>query len=197
MLDLLAATAAALGPAPRRVEALPPSPATPPPPWLKPSDRLLDSEADRERLLREGSVVLSWVVTCNDALLVDGTVGYPAFVVYARRGGVSVEVLIDAAGAIERARHRGAGDPELGELVKALAGREARPGRRLPSSVAQGYKLRGTTILVHRTHLPRPILAAELLPLLVHPTLDSAVLLPVTMWAEDLRTAWLHLAAAS
>jgi hypothetical protein len=121
----------------------------------------------------------------------------PAFVVYARRGRVSVEVLIDAAAAIENARHHAVADPELVELVKAIDGsKEARPGQRLPSRIAQGYKLRSATILVHRTHLPRPVLAARLLPLLVHPKLDSAVLLPVTLWAEDLRTAWLHLAAA-
>jgi hypothetical protein len=196
MLDLLAATAAALGPAPRRVAALPESPPAPPPPWLKSADRLLDSEAARQRLLREGSVVLSWLVTCHEALFVEGTVGYPAFVVYAPRGGASAEVLIDAAAAIENARHQGVADPELLNLAKAIDVKDARFVRRVPSSVAQGYELRTASILVHRTHLPRPVLEAKLLPLLVHPEIESVVLLPVTLWAEDLRTAWAHLAWA-
>jgi hypothetical protein len=140
--------------------------------------------------------VKSWIVMANDSAFLPGRDALPALVIYSLSDEVNAETLQDSAHAVAPLCGTKPVDPELATLAQELVAQPARPmRRRVPKAIASGHTLWLGTILLHRSHLPRPYLAARLLPVLVHEKMKSVVLLPAPMWSSDLRAAWIDLAA--
>jgi hypothetical protein len=196
MLDLLAATRDRIGPAPRRL-----APSTHRTPtlagWVRGNAVLWKAEHVRPRLVEGGRLVLGWLVLGNELLFRPGGSSHPALVVYDLSGTATAETLEEVSIELGQLRARTPVDPELAVLARALANDRHSPlAHPVPRSMARGFDLRLGIVLVHRAHLPRPYLGAALLPLLVHDTNPEITILPAALWADDLRSAWLDLAAA-
>jgi hypothetical protein len=196
VLDVLASTTARLGAAPRRI-AYPRDVISPPKPaWLGIHDGLWKAEAARPWLIQHGRLVRGWLVMANDLLFHRGERAYPGLVLYAPAGDVDAESLEEIATAVFEMRGRELVAPQLAALAAELAKPAARPfDLRVPPAVARGHDVRIGSLVIHRKHLPRPYLAAPLLPILVHAEAPAVTLLPAPLWADDLRDAWLELAA--
>ncbi|WP_395967901.1 hypothetical protein [Actinomadura sp. 6N118] len=67
---------------------------------------------------------------------------------------------------------------------------ETGPHTRVPRSLAGSLPMITTTILVSRRHLPDGVLRDGMFPLIVHPELDSTMILPSRYWAPALAQAW-------
>jgi hypothetical protein len=195
VLDLLASTRSTFGAAPRKGDAVSQASKVATPAWLRPADPLYGAECERARVLEQGRVVRSWVVMANALLFTRGSSSHPALVVYAPGDDVDAETLEEVAAEIFRRRGSTPVDAELRAFVKDLAD-PARPFlRSVPAAMANGRALFVTTVLILREHLPRPYLAASLLPLVVHEVTRAAIVLPSWLWGSDLRAAWVDLAA--
>jgi hypothetical protein len=198
MHDLLARTSERIGPAPRRIDAWSRlRMAASRPAWLGPLDPLWRAEAERPVLLRRGRLVKSWVVMANEFLFTPGERPSPALVVYAPHDDADGEALESVTATVLGLRRAKPVDADLAALAADVFDPKARPmARPVPPSLAEGRTLRIATVLVYRSHLPRPYLAASLLPLLVLDETPSVIVLPSQLWADDLVAAWLDLAAA-
>jgi hypothetical protein len=193
MLDLFAATRTQLGATPRGFGRLPDVPL---PKSLSPDDPLWKADCERAWLVEHGVIVRSWIVLASVHLFQPGTTALPAHVVYAPKGDVDTEDLEEVAAAIFVVRSAAPTEKNLASFVRAVRSEQPRFfSRTIPQAVSGGRPVVLGSILVHRDHLPRPYLAAPLLPLLVHPTKKTAVLLPAPLWASDLVSAWVDLAA--
>lgn len=199
MSNLLSATRAAVGAAPRMPlsRSLAGARTVGRPSWLRADDGLLPSLHERERLLREGEIVWGWVWQANGVLWKPGNADAPAGVVH---GDASFDLVPDRLEEIAQALFALKESPKLdGELadVQAIVCDEmSRPMRRpLPRALSRGRPVEMSTVLVHRRHLPGGFISSSAIPLLVHPSLPLATTLPGAAWAADLLAAWRDLGA--
>lgn len=87
-------------------------------------------------------------------------------------------------------------DPELQRFADVLHDEHERTMRiPVPPDVAGTGIVFHTTIMVHREHLPVPVLGVPFFPLLANPSVTQATcILPAREWPPELRSYWLELA---
>ncbi len=195
MNRILAATRTALGPAPRTVASweIPKVPT-----WLKKSDPLFRGYARQPALLASGDLVFGYVVQANANLFEPGPMDHPATVIFGARPDVeldiaALEAIASAASGFKDTTPR---DLALRRVADALTKEEERHAPfDLPPAITSGLPARMGDMMIHRAYLPTGQLAACLLPLVVSPARDEAMLLPRALWGVDLVRGYLDLAA--
>lgn len=192
-----------LGAAPRPLGWFKPSPfAFPEPPWMasaKDSDEPMKEVIRGQRSLwKHGVVVWGHVVRANSRLYVSGTDDCPATLIFSA-SAPDEEAIQVLPGLVKKLHHlRECVFPEPGWTQRETEWWEDlhndmsyHRGFKLPDewqTGAQDYK--GSSLLIHRTHLPENRIASRLLPILVDPVACIAQIVPMNHWPEGL-SEWL------
>jgi hypothetical protein len=166
-----------------------------PPLWCR-LDALMVVYRDREKLLREGAVVLAVLVQANERLFGRGVYDAPANVIYTtdqdaeqpvvRMLGVAQKIF-----SLKNMKPEDADEARFARMVSDEWGRDFRVT--VPEGLSGGLDLTFTTIMVHRKHLPGGRLVAPYFPLLIHPESRAAMILPARYWPDDFMEGWLKL----
>jgi len=196
--DILARTAAALGPTPRVALARSWRPRRPS--WLGRGDGALARALEAApRLLRDGEVTLSWAIIANNRLWTDAADPLPGTFLHVRPGASPIPAWRLPAMADVAARLRDGplpADAEVAAAAKLLRDDYVRYACvPLPKCVTHGVDAVMSVLLVDPQALPRPRLATPLVPVLVLPGTELVMPLPSGLWAPDLVTAWVDLAS--
>ncbi|WP_131736004.1 hypothetical protein [Actinomadura roseirufa] len=166
-----------------------------PPLWLQLNreDLLWDVLGGHRDALTRGQVVWGHVVRANTPLFEAGRGDSPASVVYSFAPVFDDEP--DELALVAQRLFRLSGspqeDPELRKLATSIADEKARELRvPVPPSLAGSEPVFLTTVLVSRRHLPSGYLSASQFPLVAHPDVKGAMILPSRFWPESLIRDW-------
>jgi hypothetical protein len=164
-----------------------------PPRWCR-ADDLMAAYRDREKLLREGSVVLAVVVQANTLLFERGADDAPANVIYTtdRDAEQPVVQMLGVARrlfSLKGTEPVDGGEARFARMLSDELGRDFRVT--VPDRLSGGLDLTYTTIMVHRKHLPDGRLVAPYFPLLIHAESRAAMILPARYWPDEFVEGWL------
>jgi len=165
------------------------------PPWLEANDPLSDAVRKFDRLLSEGSLTWGCVVQANNILWQPGHQAAPAVIVHGLDPDIDPlpSILEIVAQRVASIREQQPVDPGWSQIARVISNDLSRETRvPLPRSLAMGLSLGLSTVLVVPDHLPKPRLAAPILPVLLHPSLTPVIVLPALLWGDDLEQAWLE-----
>ncbi|MFI0446908.1 hypothetical protein [Actinomadura sp. 6N118] len=153
--------------------------------------------AEQDRLLEQGRVVWGGLVQANTLLFGKGRHDSPAEILYSPDPMLDdrPDLLAEVAQRLFALKGSRQADAELQTISDTLANEledapHAPVPRSMPRSMAGSLPLFTTTVLVSRRHLPDGVLRGGLFPLIVHPELDSTMILPSRYWAPTLVQAW-------
>ena len=165
-MKLLAATRAALGPAPRR-------------------GRVAIDANDVGWFVDHGALVLGFTAVP----------GPNACIIHAMPGtlDVSLPELIDVAN--ELPRYANAHTEALSRIAPMLAPGARFPRFPLPAVATHGRALALSSVALAGSALPRSWVGVQFVPLLVHADSPACAVLPAHLWSDDLRLAWLDFVA--
>ncbi len=159
-------------------------PPTPKPktwPTTPPTHSLSAAERDHDRLAAEGTLVIAGVARVANALLAPGDTGQLAAVVFSPPWKESHRI----GRVVDVATHVGS------ELERSLASLGEWPSlTNVPPRLTHGDTFLVTTIWIERKAIPRGILTASWIPVLVHPDTAGVIPLPCSLWAPDLTEAF-------
>lgn len=166
-----------------------------PPDWLTPADGLFQARLAWPRLYRDGVVVWGFVFIANNVLWRPGTEDAPAAVVYSfdpafRRDPTPLRGVIEALGLL-RTSTRPA-PPGL-EATQALVQDDTGRSMQAPVSdrLSWGRAVFLAAVMIHRKHLPVPMLTGLPLPLLACPGPgEPCLVVPAHYWPDALTAAW-------
>jgi hypothetical protein len=184
------------GPAPRRFKWLEKRYLEPRVPiwmYLAPKDALWNIMAERPRLLREGRVVWGCLVQANTHLFEPGRADLPAGVVFSEEDYFDEN--LDELQSIAENAYRLKNDPQVeGSLAKFagnISDELSRPLRlQVPPELCDNHAVYMSVIIVWRKHLPGAVLTDRCFPLIVHPELQTTIILPERFWPAPLLAAW-------
>jgi hypothetical protein len=165
-----------------------------PPGWCR-ADDLMVVYRDREKLLREGAVVLAVLVQGNVRLFERGADDAPANVLYTTDRDVEQPVvqMLGVAQKLFSLKNTKPEDPDEARFARMVSDELGRDFRvTVPESLSGGLDLTYTTIMVHRKHLPDGRLVAPYFPLLIHPESRAAMILPARYWPDEFMDGWLR-----
>jgi hypothetical protein len=163
-----------------------------PPDWCR-ADDLMAVYRDREKLLREGAVVLAVLVQANALLFERGADDAPANVLYTTDQDAERPVprMLSVAHKIFSLKETKPEDPDEAHFARMVTYELGRDFRvTVPDRLSDGLDLTYTTIMVHRKHLPDGRLVAPYFPLLIHPESRAAMILPARYWPDDFVEEW-------
>lgn len=163
-------------------------------PELHPSGDPLDGFWDvQKQLLREGDLVWSAMIQANEDLFVPGDEIQPGEVV------TSLDAVFDSqpeglcrlATRIYKLKGTSPRDPKLRRVADRITDEMYRSlGDRIPNQLTDGREVFRYTVLFYPEHMPQRFLNERLLPLLVLPDCDHAMLLPHWYWSEAYLERW-------
>lgn len=167
----------------------------PQPDWMKKDFRPALQEIWRNemRIFREGAVVWGQIVQAHPKLYLQGTIDYPAALIYSRdvffddHAGELAQ-MAEALGELKGARHEHPQMQLFADMMREE--REVQLNMALPRPLTKGKAVTYTTVLVFRKHLPVPQLVHDLVPLVVHPQLQASWILPSRWWPQGLLDMW-------
>lgn len=197
MNALLASTRARIGPAPRSPSFARANRADPPS-WMSRTDGLRSLYADQALLLCEGEVVWGVVLQTNQQMFGPGNHDHPAFVIYSPDPvfDAAPDRLDEIANEMLALRKTEPKVRELAEIPTWLAQTTDRtPKKTLPRPLARDREVHAGVTMLHRRHLPTRLLGSRIVPLLFHPSTPWVLPLASAAWSDELRSAWLDLAA--
>ena len=168
----------------------------PKPLWLRlnPFDELRTLFRNLDTLFRDGIVVWGWVIQANCLLFDEGNDNCPGEILYSLDELNSVEHM-----NLEQLQHELADlkgtkpdDPELRQIAEYLTEETIRVfGLPVPSSISSKVRCRISTTLFIRKHLPKRVLWAPFLPVLVNRREPYVVMpLPERYWPDELVKWW-------
>lgn len=168
------------------------------PSWLPADDALRRIYDDQWRLRRDGRVVWGHIVQANALLFEPGSGCHPAAAIWSPDPWYdgNLPELAAIAGGMYETKGESTGDPALQRFADLLADEMERQMRLpLPAALTGGRKVFYTTIMVHREHLPEPVLKVPFFPLLACPTgTDATAILPSRWWSPQALQLWRHMA---
>lgn len=167
----------------------------PQPDWMKKDFRPALQELWRNeiRVFREGSIVWGHIVQAHPKLYLQGTIDYPAALIYSRdayfddRPGELAQ-MAEALGELKGSRHDHPQMQLFSDMMREE--REVQLNMALPRPLTKGRAVTYTTVLVFRKHLPVAHLVLDLVPLVVHPQLQATWILPARWWPAALLDMW-------
>lgn len=146
-----------------------------------------------EELLESGRVVWGALTLARSELFGKGDHNGRGVVVYCPELHVhdDLDRLVKASEALALFRE----EPSLGaaddRFKKQLEDNTAWfAPRELPATITDDQRLRVSTVLVVRKHLPKQRLLASCLPLLVHHERDTVAILPDRFWPQEMKDFW-------
>jgi hypothetical protein len=197
MMSLLAATRAALGPAPRSLSRRVP-PVSSWPEWATRHDELSRVKDAYGPLLDRGEAQWGYAFIANVLLFEPGNSVSVAGVVHAPPGarGAHLEEL-ERASEVLPTMKADAADPDIASLAASIAKETERFfSRPVPPVASGGVPLLCSTVMIDPSHLPYPYLAARFFPVMVSSERPEVIVLPWRAWAPDVVQAWTAVAIA-
>jgi len=184
-----------IGPAPRRIPAdLRPYLFTRPQIWaVMHKDKLLDYYRHQEFLVREGTVVWGAVVQANMLAYSVGPADVPSTIIYSLDNTFDdhPEGLVDIASRLRDLRGGKWDNQEEQSYGDMLAIEKDRAmGIAIPRTIAGARPIRSTTIMWRRKHLPSGVLKGTHFPVLVHPSCNTALVVPSNVWPAEFAESW-------
>ena len=150
--------------------------------------------ANLRPLLQRGTVVWGTLVVAQDALFSKGDFDGRGVVVYCPQLHLhdNLEHLVAAAQSLEELRKKQSTKEDETALQKLIEDNNAWfTPRTIPQSVVDDESLRVSSVLIARKHLPKGIVTANCLPILVHPEIETIAVLPERYWSQDMKAHWL------
>ena len=164
----------------------------PVPPWLGAADPLNEIMKQQDLLLKEGKIVWGAVIQANKQLFSAGQIDCPALLAYSddtyfddrpqelRLIGRKIFALKDTEPT----------DPALKHVAQLVSDEMDRSmGFKLPP-VFSNRDINAAAFLVFRKHIPKGVLSAGTLPLLVHPSTEAVMIVPFEFWPIQLIIMW-------
>ncbi|MCO7224766.1 hypothetical protein [Pleionea sp. CnH1-48] len=167
----------------------------PRPNWCTSSDNLYQFFQNQGKLISRGNIVWGHIVQANQLLFTpNDDHDCPASIVYCPEPNISVqfETLKTVAHTLYELKNTTPDDPEKAKIAAMLTSEVSRTfGLKIPDELSSGLKLRESSIMICRKHLPQGYLRRGLLPILVSPQEPYyAMTLPQKYWAKDFRENW-------
>ncbi len=167
----------------------------PQPEWMKKDFRPALQELWRNemRVFREGAIVWGQVVQAHPKLYLQGTIDYPAALIYSRDAYFDgnpgeLSSIAEALGNMKGSRQDHPQMQLFADMMREE--REVQLNMALPRPLTKGKAVTYTTVLVFRKHLPVPLLVLDLVPLVIHPKLQTTWILPSRWWPQELLDMW-------
>lgn len=153
------------------------------------ADPVLGKQAkDSKLLFTQGEIVWAALVQANQDLFQPGPDNLPGAVLYSTdpRMDSCPNIMLQAASELFEIKGKQLENPELQTFSDALAHETGRPvNLSVPPVLTNGIPCSFTVIEFERRHLPRGILQGQLMPILIHPSTPSIMMLPAWYWAES------------
>lgn len=194
MNDAIGQIRARIGPPPRRLgwfqwwrlQVKPPN-------WMTAADDLMEIFLRQKKLLKEGEVYWSHIVQANRQLFEAGDVDCPAMVIFTADNHFDNRIgeLQALARRLFELKSTTPDDSKERRLAEMITDEMERGlGAVVPKSLTGDRRVRSTTIMVFRKHLPGGILRNGLLPILVHPDTPAVMIVPQEFWPTALTEIW-------
>lgn len=162
-----------------------------PPAWIPETDSPLGClYKDQRMLLEQGQLAWAHIVQANSLLFQSGKDDCPAAIVYSLDPNVQMKTLVAAAETLFDTKETNPEDPELTRFAEVITGEtETLFNVPVPGKLTDGVACYYTTVMVHRAHLPVPVLGMPFFPVLVDPDrTEAAMILPGPLWSETLES---------
>lgn len=170
-----------------------------PPAWLGSGDALHAARKAWPRLYREGGVVWGRIFIANNVLWAPGDVDAPAVVLYSFDPSIRADPArldgICHALSLLRDEERPV-PPGLAQMRTLVTDDYARPVQEpISDRLTWGRAVFLAAVMIHRQHLPAPMLTGLSLPLLVCPgERQPCLVVPLRYWPASLCKAWVEAA---
>lgn len=152
---------------------------------------------DQLGIFRNGRPVWGRIVQANALLFEEGLDDCPAAMIHSPDPwfDANPEALIEMASAMYAVKGKPVADPEMDRFGRLLYNEYERQfNLPLPHSLTGGRTVIYTTIMVHRSHLPAPVLVDNTLPIMSdYPRCPGVWIIPSEYWAEAHLTEWFNI----
>jgi len=195
MANVLTAIRERIGPPPRRI------PANSedyffarPPVTLHDNDELFEFYRQQEFLLREGVVGWGAIVRADFHAFEPGPADVAGIAIYSTEPAIDADPdrLWQIARRLYALKFGKVGtDVEEQTYADLLNTDNARGmGIRVPRSMAEGLRIRSTSIVIRRAHLPAGLMIGKYFPILSHPQTPAAMIVPSRAWPAEYAREW-------
>lgn len=162
--------------------------------WYDLTDPLRLPYRHQQRIRDQGQVVWGAVVQANKRLFVPGPIDAPASVIFSEDPWFDDHptALVQIADALFKLKGTQPADAQRRAFADLLTV-ETAPGMRfpVPTSMSEGRAIYHSSVVLPRKHLPRGLLAGQLLPMFLDPAGTGAVLLvPAAYWPRRFLASW-------
>lgn len=164
-----------------------------PPIRYAPNDDIMDYYREQEMLLREGAVGWGAIVYGDMHAFEPGAYDVDVIAIFSTDPTIEAEPerLWRMARQLYALREKKVGtDVEEQAYADLLNSTERGLGIKVPRSMSEGFKIRSTTLMVRRAHLPAGFMVGKYFPILCHPKCLTAMIVPSRAWPADYARLW-------